>query len=577
MGRQLIVPIFLTILVTLGTGMTNLRFTNGNGSSVIAESLPPIDWNHYHNYTEVESILLSLNETYPDTVDVFSIGTSWQDRTIYCVRLTNESDGSTKPEVLFVAYHHAREVITSELALYFVVYAATNYGVNYTVTELLNGCQVYVVVGLNVDGYDLFQSNDMQRKNARPTDEDYDGRIDEEPLEDEDGDGIYGEQLFNVTDVQFPEFIREEGIDNDGDGKNGEDWIGGVDLNRNYDFHWKGGGGHGRGSELYEGPTAFSEPETQAIRNLAFQHNFAYGIDFHSGDELILYPWMYTSMPAPDEAKFIEISEGLSALTGGTTYEQASDLYLAYGTWQDWMYGNKSVIAFSCEIFANYTWAGIDSPGPFPNTTWSGAMYKYGFNPFPSAIQSTIMRWLPAFFYLSGRAIADQAEKNIAVRNVEADKGIVCAGYGVKINASVWNTGTSAEAFNVSIYVNSSEIFRQELTLQNGSSSYVTAIWNCTGYSLYLGYAVKAYAWPIDGDELLADNTFDGGTIVVSVKGDVNADRKINILDITKIAISFGSRPGNVNWNSVADINGDEIVNILDITIIAVHFGETSP
>ena len=241
------------------------------------------------------------------------------------------------------------------------------------------------------------------------------------------------------------------------------------------------------------------------------------------------------------------------------------------------MYGNKSVIAFGCEIFANYTWAGIDSPGPFPNTTWTGAMYEYAFNPFPSAIQSTIMRWLPAFFYLPGRAIADYAEKNVAVRNVETSKEIVCIGYGVKISASIWNTGSFPETFNVSIYVNSSEILRQEITLQNGSSTSLTAIWNSTGYNLYGKYSVKAYAEPLNGDQLLADNSFEDGTIRVSVKGDINADRGVDIFDIAKVAISFGSMPNSVNWDAIADVNGDDIVDIFDIAVIAIHFGETYP
>ncbi|PMB75885.1 MAG: hypothetical protein C0193_00250, partial [Candidatus Bathyarchaeota archaeon] len=39
-----------------------------------------IEWNHYHNYTEIVDLLLILNETYPDLVDVFSIGKSWQNQ-----------------------------------------------------------------------------------------------------------------------------------------------------------------------------------------------------------------------------------------------------------------------------------------------------------------------------------------------------------------------------------------------------------------------------------------------------------------------------------------------------------------
>lgn len=366
-------------------------------------SLPSIDWVHYHNYTEIVTILLALNETYPDIVDVFSIGKSWWNRDIYCVRLTKESDQKPKPEVFFVGYHHAREQISSELPLYFVLYAATNFGLNATITELINKSEIYVVVALNVDGFDLFEANDWQRKNARPTDEDSDGLIDEDPPEDEDGDGFI-EQLIDYSGPEWWDFIRWEGIDNDGDGKYAEDWIGGVDLNRNYDFAWEGGVTSPR-SEFYRGPAPFSEPETEAIRDFVLQHNFTYAISFHSGVELILYPWGHTRDPPPDELKFIEVAQALSDLTDAP-YQQASDLYFSYGLWDDWMYGVEGVFALTCEIFCNETWEGVTEPGPGPNMIWEGGM-RYWFNPLPQNIESIVLRWLPVFIYITKRTISE--------------------------------------------------------------------------------------------------------------------------------------------------------------------------
>jgi len=192
-------------------GMTHSNSTKVDGLFVQAHSnslsLPSIDWNQYHNYTEIVAVLQALNSSYPSIIDLFSIGKSWWNRDIYCVRLTNESDLEPKPEILFVGYHHAQEQITAELALYFIVYAATNFGLNETMTELLNGCEIYVVVALNVDGFDLFEVNDWHRKNACLVDEDFDGSDDEDPPEDEDGDGFV-EILVNYTNPQFPEVIR---------------------------------------------------------------------------------------------------------------------------------------------------------------------------------------------------------------------------------------------------------------------------------------------------------------------------------------------------------------------------------
>ena len=355
-----------------------------------------LDWVHYHNCTEIATILYGLNDTYSNVVDVFSIGKSWRDQDIYCARLTNENDGEPKPEVLFVGYHHAQELISAELPLYYVVDAVTNYGLDENATNLLNTREIYVIVALNVDGFELFESNDRQRKNARQIDEDNDGSLDEDPPEDLNGNGLI-EVLVNYTDPYDIEFMGYEGIDNDTDGVNGEDWIGGVDLNRNYPVSWENAVSD-PSSSVYRGPAPFSEPETQAIRDLVLEHNFTHAISFHSGLEFIIYPWGYTADPTPDDAKFVEIAQDLSSITGGTEYASPT---VMYGIWDDWMYGEADVLALTCEIFRNETWMdAIIELGPYPNTSWlGGEMWLY--NPFTSGIETVIQRWLPVFTYIA--------------------------------------------------------------------------------------------------------------------------------------------------------------------------------
>jgi outer membrane protein assembly factor BamB len=57
---------------------------------------------------------------------------------------------------------------------------------------------------------------------------------------------------------------------------------------------------------------------------------------------------------------------------------------------------------------------------------------------------------------------------------------------------------------------------------------------------------------------------------------DLNADGKVNITDITIVAVSFGSRPGDAKWNAIADLDHDGIVNILDISLVAKDYGRTT-
>ena len=370
---------------------------------ITASSSPWEDFNHYHNYTEIVNILLYLNDTYPNVVDVFSIGKSWNGREIYCIRLTNEFRVRSKPQVLFVGYHHARELISAELPLYFAVEAATSFGSNETITYMLNYSEIYIIPALNVDGFDVVKQNEWQRKNAHSYDDDGDGLFDEDPPDDEDGDG-YIEDLF-FWNGSYYEFIRWEGADDDGDGLYNEDWIGGVDLNRNYGYQWNASVQSGSPypqDEDYRGPAPFSEPETQAFRDFAFQHDFKYAISFHSGAECVVYPWGYTAEPPTDEEIFIEVASEIADITD-VWYGQSGDWYTTSGVWDDWMYGNRSTFAFTCEIYKNDSAWQIE-PGPLPNTWWERGIFEY-FNPAPSDIVKVIQRWLPIFIYITNRSI----------------------------------------------------------------------------------------------------------------------------------------------------------------------------
>jgi hypothetical protein len=362
-----------------------------------------VDWTHYHNYTEIVEILLRLNATFPTLVDVFSIGRSWENRTIYCARLTNENRSQAKPETLYVGFHHARERITAELPLYFVVYAVGNYAANATVRRLLDLSEIYVIVALNVDGIAAVEVNEWHRKTVRPFDEDGDGAFDEDPPEDVDGDGQIGELVrWNGTEWWS---IRLEGIDNDADGVANEDWAGGVDINRNYGYEWSAAcwsGSTNQSAEDYRGPIEFSEAETRAIRDLVENHRFRYAVSFHSGAECILYPWGHTTTPSSDETTFKSIADDLSALVN-TSSLQSAELYTTSGVWEDWMYGDQGVLAFTCEIYENSS-AFQYEPSSTANYSWRKGITA-AFNPPVAQIVSTVRRWMPVFFCLSDKAI----------------------------------------------------------------------------------------------------------------------------------------------------------------------------
>jgi parallel beta-helix repeat protein len=61
------------------------------------------------------------------------------------------------------------------------------------------------------------------------------------------------------------------------------------------------------------------------------------------------------------------------------------------------------------------------------------------------------------------------------------------------------------------------------------------------------------------------------------VPGDLNDDTKVNLEDLVLLALAYGSKPGDSNWNPNADIDGDGVVGKSDLAILAQHYGEHNP
>lgn len=57
-------------------------------------------------------------------------------------------------------------------------------------------------------------------------------------------------------------------------------------------------------------------------------------------------------------------------------------------------------------------------------------------------------------------------------------------------------------------------------------------------------------------------------------KGDITKDKIIDIFDLVNVALAFGSKPGDANWNANADLNDDNIIDIFDIVVIATNYGK---
>jgi Zinc carboxypeptidase len=184
----------------------------------------------------------------------FKVGTTYLRKPIYGLRIHG---GRARPRraVLIVGGAHAREMIPPEAVLLFAWKVCKSYvtGKGFSLgnktypagiaTLLVEALQLIVVPMLNPDGREWVETTDQNwRKNRRP----------------------------GAT-------------------------CRGVDINRNYDFLFTSGLGTSTSPcnyEVYRGPSANSEWEVRAIRNLIDSSPNIRGIlDVHSFRGSILYPW----------------------------------------------------------------------------------------------------------------------------------------------------------------------------------------------------------------------------------------------------------------------------------------------
>ncbi len=295
----------------------------------------------YHTFAETEAALRQLAQDHPEIAQLASIGKSVEGRDLWAIKISdNVATDEAEPVIVFTGAHHAREWISVETPLMLSDHLVKNYDSDANVAALVDGAEIWIAPMVNPDGHVYSVStNRLWRKNRR-----------------DNGDGTFG-----------------------------------VDLNRNYGHNW-GGPGASRDtfSDIYRGPSAFSEPETQAMRDFLDREQPAALVSYHNFSQLVLYPWGTTSDPAPDEALLQNLATAMAdrikAVHGQNyTPQQSSQLYLASGDTTDWLYALLGVPAFTIELRPR---------GSFP-----------GFELPEDQIQPTFEENLPAALYLIGWAI----------------------------------------------------------------------------------------------------------------------------------------------------------------------------
>lgn len=330
------------------------RFEQAKAAGLAPDSIPGFQC--FRTVEETYSTMDTLVASHPGIVAIDDLGPTWkktqnaaQGYEMRALRITNLATAASDPErpkmVVFTSIH-AREYAPAELDTRFAEWLVNNYGTDAEATWLVDHNDFRLVLQANPDGRKQAETGISWRKNT---------------------DSVNGTCSGTPNGSAQP----------------------GIDLNRNFPFHWdivpSNGGSSGTKCNLtYRGPTKQSEPETDnLVKYVAGVCNAAgdctggvfadrrsgpmnpatsagdggaaapddttgFFIDIHSNAALVLWPWGDTPSAAPNQAAMRTLGRRL-AWFNGYTPEQSDTLYPTDGATDDNMYGLLGVPGFTIE------------------------------------------------------------------------------------------------------------------------------------------------------------------------------------------------------------------------------------
>lgn len=282
----------------------------------------------YRTVEETFGALQTLAADHPDLATWTTLGPTWEKINnpptggfqIGALVITNANAPGPKAPFVLMAAIHAREMATAELATRFAEMLVEGYGVDPDITWILDHTVIHVIPHANPDGRKQAETGQLWRKNT------------------------------NGTACSPTSSNR------------------GIDLNRNSTYFWGPPSSSGSPCDAtYRGPSAVSEPETQAVQDYlatVFEDQRGPGnsdvapadtegvfITLHSFSELVLFPWGGGGVGAsPNAAELATLGRKFGYHNHYEVCRPGDCLYEANGTTDDYSYGVFGVASYTFEI-----------------------------------------------------------------------------------------------------------------------------------------------------------------------------------------------------------------------------------
>ncbi|WP_125779291.1 M14 family zinc carboxypeptidase [Pseudoalteromonas rubra] len=309
-----------------GAPIINSPVTSRNQSAGQISGIP--NFPCYPTLAETQQIAQTLAQTYPDFVELKHIGPSWEksqglgghDLTVLVLKNKKKNKWRKRPALYMQGALHAREYTPGAITLKFAKYLLENRETNADINWIMDQREIHILLIANPDGRVLAEQGQLWRKNT------------------------------NTAYCALDDTMR------------------GVDLNRNFDFAWAaptGGSTDEQCATTYHGPTAASEPETQAIQaylkglfkdrrgdllsDPAPLNTQGVFLDLHSYSRYVMWPWSSELTSSPNAEQLSMMGHRMAAYNGYLAF-QTNKVFNAGGSAEGYAYGQLGVASFSFEL-----------------------------------------------------------------------------------------------------------------------------------------------------------------------------------------------------------------------------------
>ena len=338
------------------------RFIAANAASEF-----PSGGTSYRRLFDYSEDLKRLAREHPDLVRPITLNhETYEGRPVEGIEIaTNPNARDGRPVFLQMGAHHAREWPSAEHAMEWAYELVLGYRRgDVRAKRLVETTRTIVVPVINPDGFNASREAGQLYLNGDGADT------------DADGSGDISDEEFILAAATHPNEYRRKNCRLPGDPEAGNCsqpstglFEGGVDPNRNYGAFWGGpGSSPDFYTQTYRGPAAFSEPESQNVRELVSSRQVTTLITNHTFSNLVLRPPGLASQGlAPDEPALKALGDSM-AVENGYTSQYGWQLYDTTGTTEDWSYAATGGFGYTFEI------GDLGFHPPFAETVaeWSG-------------------------------------------------------------------------------------------------------------------------------------------------------------------------------------------------------------